>query len=781
MDKREERKNKIVGFMREDAYRPMKFDELAVILEVPREERDQLRDILNELEQEGAIFRTSKDRYGVSEKMGLLAGRIQGNERGYGFLIPDDELIQDVFIPADAMAGAMHNDRVLVRIITKGTDGRHSEGEVVRILSRAITKVVGTFETSNYFGFVIPDDRRIYGDIFIPKDEINGAKPGYKVVAEIVKWPDKRRNAEGRIIEIIGDINDPETEILSIMKAYNLKETFPEAVMKQAEAIPDEVTEDMIAGRRDLRSLRMVTIDGEDAKDLDDAVSIERLPDGLYRLGVHIADVSHYVTEGSPLDLEALARGTSVYLVDRVIPMLPAKLSNGICSLNAHEDRLAFTVMMDIDKQGKVIRHDIFESVINVNERMTYTDVYKILETGDKELEARYEPLLDDFRTMKELALILRKKRMHRGAIDFDLGETKVILDEKGKPVEVKRYEATIADKIIEEFMLVCNETVAEHFYWIGMPFVYRIHEEPETEKIMAFAEFSKNLGYPLKGASKVHPGALQDILERAKGSKEENIISTVMLRSLAKARYSPENEGHFGLAAKFYCHFTSPIRRYPDLIIHRLMKEELKGSLSEQQQEEITRKLPEIARHCSARERAADEAERETEELKKVEFMMERVGETFDAIVSNVTSFGMFVELDNSIEGLVRLSNMDDDYYILDEKHYCLIGEHTKKCYRIGDRVRVLLVRADLPSRQLDFMIAGDMTDEQKAQAVSSGQDNSRNTGKNGTKLPKEIRKRAEKAPKKAKELKASRKVKHIKEARKSRKLKTAKLPKKL
>jgi len=708
MDERNDRKNKIVGFMKEEAYRPLKFEELAVVLDVPGEDRDQLADILNELEQDGVIFRTSKDRYGITGRMGLVAGRIQGNERGYGFLIPDDERMADVFIPADAMSGAMHNDRVMARVTTKGTHDRRPEGEVVRILKRAVTKVVGTFEKSGYFGYVVPDDRRIPGDIFIPKDEINGAKPGFKVVAEVVRWPDKRRNAEGRIVEIIGDIHDTGTDILSIMKAYDLKETFPEAAVRQAEAIPDKVTDDMLKGRQDLRRLRMVTIDGEDAKDLDDAVSIERLPDGVYRLGVHIADVSYYVTEGSALDNEALARGTSVYLVDRVIPMLPARLSNGICSLNPHADRLAFTVMMDIDKHGKVMRHDIFESVINIDERMTYTDVYKLLETEDEELSARYANLLEDFRTMKELALILRKKRMTRGAIDFDFGEAKVILDEKGKPVEVKRYEITIANRVIEEFMLVCNETVAEHFHWAGMPFVYRIHEEPETEKIMAFAEFSKNLGYPLKGVNKIHPRALQDILERVKGSREQTIIGTVMLRSLQKARYSPESEGHFGLAAQFYCHFTSPIRRYPDLIIHRLMKEELKGNLSEEREQELIRKLPEIAKHCSDRERAADDAERETEELKKVEFMMEKVGETFDAVISNVTSFGMFVELDNTIEGLVKISNMDDDYYIYDEKHFCLVGEHTKKRYSIGDPVRVLLTRADLPSRQLDFVIVG-------------------------------------------------------------------------
>lgn len=701
-----ERKERIAEFMKESAYRPMKLEELAVILDVPQEDREYLEVALRELEQEGVIYKTNKGRYGLPERMNLMVGHMQGNERGYGFLIPDDQEVKDMYISADGMAGAMNNDRVIARITVKGAKGKRSEGEIIKILKRANTKIVGTFEKSNYFGFVMPDDRRVPGDIFIPKDELNGAKPGFKVVAEIVKWPENRRNAEGRIIEIIGDSNEPGTDILSIIKAYDLQEAFPEDVVRQTEGIQDKLDERMLKGRRDLRKLRMVTIDGEDAKDLDDAVSIERLPDAGYRLGVHIADVSSYVTEGSPLDVEALNRGTSVYLVDRVIPMLPAKLSNGVCSLNPKVDRLAFTVMMDLDMTGKVLRHDIFESVINIAERMTYTDVYKILEAEDEELSLRYGNLLEDFKAMKELALILRKKRMDRGAMDFDFDEAKIILDEKGKPIEVRRYEMTIANKIIEEFMLACNETVAEHFFWAEAPFVYRVHEEPDSEKIMAFAEFANNLGYRLKGLNKIHPRALQEILDKAKGSKEEMIISKVMLRSLAKARYSHQNLGHFGLAANYYCHFTSPIRRYPDLIIHRLMKELLKAKMSDKREQDLMLKLPEIARLCSARERGADEAERETEDLKKVEFMKERVGETFEGIISNVTSFGMFVELENTIEGLVKVSNMDDDYYVFDDKHYCLLGERTKKRYQIGDTIKVRLARADIPTRQLDFII---------------------------------------------------------------------------
>jgi ribonuclease R len=628
-------------------------------------------------------------------------------------VIPDDEGMKDIFISADSLNGAMHNDRVVARINRKNIGDKKAEGEIIRIIRRGNKNIVGTYEDSRYFGIVTPDDRRLSSDVFIHRDEANGAKPGDKVVVEIVRWPEQRRNAEGRVLEVLGSKDEVGTDILSIIKAYNLSEEFPEDVIRQAEAVPDAVTEEMLEGRRDLRKLRMVTIDSEDARDLDDAVSVERLADGGYRLGVHIADVTHYVKEKSPLDREALKRGTSVYLVDRVIPMLPRKLSNGICSLNPKIDRLAFTVMMNIDASGRVTDHEIFESVINIDERMTYTNVYKILAEGDSELKARYDYLLDDFRMMQELAAILRKKRIARGSIDFDFEEAKIILDEKGRPVEIKRYEITIANRIIEEFMLVCNETVAEHFYWADSPFVYRIHEDPDTEKIEAFSELVHNLGYRLKGINKIHPRALQELLDKVKGTKEEMVISTLMLRSLAKARYSSDNAGHFGLAAKYYCHFTSPIRRYPDLIIHRIMKEYIRGGIKSAREEDLKNRLPDIARHCSERERAADEAERETEDLKKVEFMKQHEGEIFEGIISNVTSFGMFVELENTIEGLVRMSSLEDDYYIFNEKQYCLVGERSRKIYRIGDTVTVKLARADVSSRQLDFIMADEPDEE--------------------------------------------------------------------
>jgi len=706
---RNERKKRIVMFMKEDAYKPLLFKELVAVLDVPASDIGEFEKVLKELEEEGKIYKTRKDRYGVPERMSLITGRLQGSDRGFGFVIPDDEEAGDVFISGDSLNGAMHNDRVIARINKSNTGGKRAEGEVIKILKRANTFIVGTFESSRYFGFVVPDDKRIASDIFIPKDEINGAKSGEKVVVELIKWPEQRRNAEGRITEIIGHKDDPGNDILSIIKAHNLAQEFDEASLIQAEKIRDTVSEDMIKGRRDLRELRMVTIDGEDAKDLDDAVSVERLPDGNFRLGVHIADVSYYVTENSPLDVEALKRGTSVYLVDRVIPMLPKKLSNGICSLNPQVDRLAFSVIMDIDKQGRIINHEIFESVININERMTYTNVYKILEEKDPELYQRYDYLINDFELMKEIALTLRKKRFSRGAIDFDFDEAKIILNEKGEPIEIKKYEYTIANRIIEEFMLICNETVAEHFYWANAPFVYRIHEEPDVEKIQSFSEFINKLGYHLKGSGQVHPKAYQDLLSKIKGTKEERIISTVMLRSLQKARYSHEIDGHFGLAAKFYCHFTSPIRRYPDLIIHRIMKEYLKGKLNENRENELNERLPDIARRCSERERAAEEAERETEDLKKVEYMKKHEGKIFEGIISSVTSFGMFIELENTIEGLVRMSSMEDDYYVFDEEQYLLFGERNRKIYRIGDIVQVQLAKADIAKRQLEFVLVNE------------------------------------------------------------------------
>lgn len=708
--KLEERKERIRGFLNDKSYHPLTFDELVVSLDVPREDIELFRQCLEELEEEGYIYRTKKNRYVAPEKIGLVAGTFQGHERGYGFVVPDDPGQGDLFIQSDRVKGAMHGDRVVARIIRYYSDDRNSEGEIVKILFRANEKIVGTFEKSYSVGYVIPDLKKIKGHVIVPLDKSMGAKPHQKVVVEITRYPEPERNAEGQIVEILGDADEKGVDALSILRAYKIPVDFPEEVIREARSIPQELTPEDYAGRRDLRGLTMVTIDGEDARDLDDAVSLEITENGNYLLGVHIADVSHYVKENSPLDREALKRGTSVYFPDMVIPMLPKELSNGICSLNPKVDRLAFSVFMEIDSLGRVVSHEIVESVINVNERMTYTNVYKILEEKDPELIERYRPLVPMFEKMKELALILMKRRNIRGAIDFDFEEAKIILDENGKPVKIGKYEITIANKIIEEFMLLCNETVSEHFYWAEIPFVYRIHEDPDPEKIKRLNEFLFNFGVRIKGSGNVHPRALQDVLAKVKGTPQERVISTMMLRSLQKARYSDEHTWHFGLAANYYSHFTSPIRRYPDLIIHRIMKEYLHGKFDEKRNEHYSSILPEITKHCSERERSAEEAEREYEDLKKAEYMQQHIGETFTGIVSGITSFGMFVELDNTVEGLVRLTSMDDDFYDFDEKLQVLIGVRTGKVYRIGDTVEVVVTNADPKTRQVDFTLAGNV-----------------------------------------------------------------------
>jgi len=708
----EERKQKILSFMRDESYKPLKFSELAVFMDVPREDRPVLQGLLDEMVKEGVIIKTKKERYGVPEKMGLVVGTFQGSSRGFGFVIPDVG-DGDVFIPANYINGAMHGDRVIASLHKSVPGEKHREGEIVQIIKRANMTIVGRFDKSEHFGFVTPDHARLTGDIYIPKEYFNGAEKGQKVVVRITKWPEKNRNAEGRIIEVLGNEGDAGVDVMSIIRAYGIRYEFPEAVLNEARAVPDKVSEEDMAGRRDLRNLRMVTIDGEDARDLDDAVSIEELDNGNYRLGVHIADVSHYVREGSALDKEALMRGTSVYFPDRVIPMLPKELSNNICSLNAKVDRLAFSVMMEVDSQGNVVDYEIFESVINVNERMTYTDVYKILEEDDAGLKERYKEFLKDFQDMKKLALILKERRRKRGSVDFDFDEAKIIVDEKGRTVDIKRYKMTIANNIIEEFMLLCNEVVSEHFYWLGIPFVYRVHEDPDPEKMENLNNILSTFGYTLKGYREVHPKALQNVLNQIKGKPEEKAINTIMLRSLQKARYSDIHIWHFGLAAEYYSHFTSPIRRYPDLIIHRIMKEQLSGKLTEKRIDHYKSILPEVTRLCSERERAAQDAERDCEDLKKAEFMADKVGEYFEGTISNITAFGMFVELENTVEGLVRLSSMDDDYYNYDEKALCLIGERTRKIYRIGDKLKVQLVKATPETRQIDFIIADNAEDD--------------------------------------------------------------------
>lgn len=701
-------KDKIIEFMRTSAYNPMLEGELAEALDINREQIPLFTKLLEEMVTEGLVIRTRKKRYGVPERMGLIVGKLQGHAKGFGFIISETMGVEDVFIPASFINGAMNQDRVVARINQETTNTRRAEGEIIRILERANTEVVGVYEDSKNFGFVVPDDKKINVDIFIPKADKNSAKTGDKVVCEIIEWPERRRNPEGKIIEILGHEDDPETDILGVMRKFKLNPNFPKKVEKEIEETPQKVTEEEIAGRKDLRNLTMITIDGADAKDLDDAVSLEKLSNGNYKLGVHIADVAHYVREGTELNKEALKRGTSVYLVDRVIPMLPKELSNGICSLNPRVDRLAMSVFMEIDKQGQVIDHQIFESVININERMVYEDVSDILENDDLELSEKYKHLLEIFKNMGELCKILRNRRELRGSIDFDLDEAKIILNKEGKTVDVIKYERRIANRIIEEFMLICNETIAENFYWLNAPFVYRVHEEPNIEKLEEFNKFIYNLGYQLKGmTNEIHPKMLQDLLKEVEGEKEETLISTLMLRSLKKARYAPENLGHFGLSAKYYCHFTSPIRRYPDLAIHRIIKGYLQGNMDEKNHKKFQSIVGYISEESSRRENLADEAERETEDLKKAEYMAEHIGEIYEGIISGVTSFGIFVELENTIEGMVHLSSIVDDYYIYNADKHSLVGERKKRIFRIGDNIKIQVARVDIKQREIDFNLA--------------------------------------------------------------------------
>ena len=704
-------KEVILNFMKEEAYKPMEIPEIAKIFNINKNEYKSFKKAIKTMEKEGLLARDESDKLGLAQRMGVITGKIEIHDRGFGFLIPDIEGIKDLFIAKTNLMGAMNGDRVVAKIIKEGRNGKRTEGIIINIVERVNKNIVGIYEDNKSFGFVLPEDKRIQNDIFISKKDRNGAKKGQIVMVEITRWPDgKRKNPEGKVVEILGRPGDKGIDIDIIIRKYNLPEDFPPSVLNSALDIEDFITEDEIKGRLDLRNIKMVTIDGEDAKDLDDAVSIERLENGNFKLGVHIADVTHYVKEGSVIDKEAFKRATSVYLIDRVIPMLPKKLSNGICSLNPKVDRLTLSCIMEVNRQGKVVNHTIAQSVIKTNERMTYTDVTKILRDNDVELIERYKDLVDDFKAMEELCKILRKKRLDRGAIDFDFEECKIILDEKGKPIDIKPYERAIANRMIEEFMLLANETVAEHMEKLKVPFVYRIHENPNAEKLEKFKAFIYNLGYnDITWGEEVNPKALQRVLDKFKGENEETIISTLLLRSMMQARYSPECAGHFGLAADYYCHFTSPIRRYPDLQIHRIIKEYLNKELTENRSKKLVSIVDSAAKQSSEMERVAQEAEREVDDLKKAEYMKDRIGEIFEGMISSVTGFGAFVELPNTIEGLVHITSFRDDYYIYDEDRLILIGERNKKIYRLGDKLKVLCSKVDILSREIYFEIVED------------------------------------------------------------------------
>lgn len=698
----------IVAFMREKAYKPMTTKELEEQFNIDGAAAfKEFIVTLNGLEESGQIVRTRANRYGIPERLNLIRGKLQGNAKGFGFVIPSEPAYPDIFIHPNDMKGAMDGDTVIARINKKPNGERRMEGEIVRIIERGHKQVVGTFQASRHFGFVIPDNKRLTADVFIPEEHMNGAVNGQKVVAKITDYPDGRKSAAGEVIEILGHKNDPGVDILSIIRKYALPEAFPDDVMAEADEIPAHVLPEELEGRRDLRDRRIVTIDGADAKDLDDAVSVMSLENGNTRLGVHIADVSHYVREGSALDEEAFERGCSVYLVDRVIPMLPPRLSNGICSLNPLEDRLTLTCEMDIDPHGHIVRYDLFPSVIRTKERMTYDDVRAILTDRDAELTERYAELVPDLQLMAQSAQRLRQKRMERGAIDFEFPEAHIIVDERGRPTHIEEQARTISEQIIEEFMLAANETVAEHFSSAKMPFLYRIHEHPDSEKLLSFFAFITHFGYAVRGqADDLHPRALQRLLEEVKGEPEESVISRVMLRSMKQARYDAQNEGHYGLAAPHYTHFTAPIRRYPDLVVHRIIREWVASgnTLSKKRRAHWKGALPQVAEHASERERIAIDAERETDDLKKAEYMLDKIGETFTGVISSVTSFGLFVELENTVEGLVHVSYMVDDYYHYHSDQLMLVGERTGKQYRIGDEVKVRVTAVDPEERSVDF-----------------------------------------------------------------------------
>ena len=700
-------KEKIYNFICDDMYKPMRLKDIRFLLQVSDSDKKRVETALNELISEGKITVTPKGKYKKIDD-NLKVGTFIGNKKGFGFVRVDGEK-DDYFIPAKYSLDAFHNDRVVIKPDESAKAGRRCEAKVVQILERGMSVVVGTFEKQDGFGFVIPDNQKVSDDVFVAKKDSMSAMTGHKVVCKIKTYGSAGKSPEGEIIEILGHVNDPATDILSVVRAYDIPMEYPEKVMDSLKDIPDEVEPSQIEGRHDFRTWDTVTIDGEDAKDLDDAITIS-YKDGIYTLGVHIADVTNYVIEKSPLDKEALKRGTSCYLVDSVIPMIPHKLSNGICSLNAGVDRLTLSCVMDIDKKGKVVNHYICEGVINVNERMTYTNVAKILDRSDDEVLKRYEPLIGMFDMMKELADIIRANRVKRGSIDFDVPETKIIVDENHKPVEIKPYDRNPATKIIEDFMLMANETVAEDYFWQELPFEYRTHESPDPEKIQNLIFFMNNFGlFTRPSKDDIHPKELQKILMKIEGEPYEALISKMMLRSMKQARYSTECSGHFGLSCKYYCHFTSPIRRYPDLQIHRIIKENLRGELNDKRIKHYQKILPSVADDNSLKERRAEEAEREVIKLKEIEYMSEHIGEEFDGVVSGVTSNYIFVELENTVEGAVSVAYMYDDCYYFSEEEYAMIGENSGKRYQLGDKVRIKVLSCDKIKKNIDFSIIDD------------------------------------------------------------------------
>lgn len=718
-------KEAILALMNEKSYKPLQAETLIDALPDKSFTADKFWQVLLELEQEGRILKNRKEAYGLPERLGFVAGRFQQTSKGFGFVIPDNKIEHvklatgesvkqekpDIFIPAAKSATAMNNDRVLA-LITSAPTGKKPEGEIVRVLSHANNKVVGIFHQSKEYGFVTPDDKRIGQDVYVMRKHFNGAKDMQKVMVELTQWPQENRKAEGKIVEVLGNLGDVGLEILSIIKQHDLPLEFPPNVLEASKRVPEAIKKTELKGREDRRDRLIVTVDGEDAKDLDDAIYVEKLAEDDYLLGVYIADVSYYVREDSVLDKEARERGTSVYLVDRVLPMLPTRLSNGICSLNAGEDRLAMACEMHIDRTGKVFSYEIFPTAINVRYRLSYNIVRSII-AGDAEQRSRYADAVPMLERAEELRVILKSMRHKRGAVDFDLPEQKVILDEKLKPIEIVQRPHGDAENLIEEFMLVANETVAQHMFRKQYPLVYRVHDVPNENKMQDLAKLLASFNVKFAPGEEVKPMELQQAMSQMEGRPELRMVTTVALRSMKQAVYQTENIGHFGLAAEHYCHFTSPIRRYPDLLVHRMLRQWMaEPYLNERTKEELLDKLEVMAEHSSERERAAAEAERATVELKKCEYMQEHIGEEFDGVVSSVTSYGMFVELENGVEGLVHISSLVDDYYDYVEERYALVGEHTGHQYRLGDKVRIEVLQVSLEDVTVDFIMAGENAD---------------------------------------------------------------------
>lgn len=705
-------RERILEIINNDNYKPMTIDQFKEATEAHEsEDFKAMVKVMVSLEDEGWVYRTKKDKYIKVSETNLVKGTLSMHKRGFGFLRPENTELEDIFIPPNAMNGAYEEDTVLVEV-AKDSKGDNQEGTVTSILTRGVTRIVGEYTDNGGYGFVIPDSKKMTSDIFIPKRQNLGAVDGHKVLVEITKFPDGigGESPEGHVIQILGHKNDPGVDILSIIHQHGINIDFPEEVLNQAEQVPDAISPEEIKERTDLRDELTITIDGADAKDLDDAVSVKTLDNGNYVLTVSIADVSYYIEENSAMDEEAYDRATSVYLVDRVIPMIPHRLSNGICSLNPDVDRLTMSCRMEIDPSGSVVKHNIFQSVIHSDRRMTYDAVNKIVEEEDQALIHEYSDVYPMIEDAVKLAKILRTKRERRGAIDFDFNEAKVLVSPDGTPEEVVLRNRGTGEKLIEEFMLAANETVAEHFHWMDVPFIYRVHEDPKEEKLRQFFDFITNFGIVVKGkGNDVHPHALQDIIEEVQGSPEEMVISTMMLRSMQQARYAPESLGHFGLSTEFYTHFTSPIRRYPDLIVHRLIRKYLiEGRTDQKTLNKMESILPEMAEHTSSRERRAQDAERDTDDLKKAQYMQQFVGETYEGVIAGVMNFGMFVELPNTIEGLVHVSSMTDDHYQFNERHMALIGERTAKVFRIGDPVEVTVTDVNIEERLIDFQVVG-------------------------------------------------------------------------